>query len=130
MSTRSNLRPVVVLKAATMTTDQTSAVTVLQSITEIAYMFFWSGTSPVGAIAIQGSNDYSLNPNGTVNNAGTWTPLTVSYNGSNVSSIPISGNSGSGIVDIVKTALYAVQCVYTAVSGTGTITIVVNGKIS
>lgn len=130
MSTRTSLRPVIVFNAVSMASSQTSAVTILQSLSKLAYTISWTGSSPVGTLALQGSNDYSLNPNGTVDNTGTWSPLTVSYNGSNTSSISISGNSGSGIIDVANTGLYAVRLVYTAGSGSGSLTAVINAKVS
>lgn len=130
MSSRSNLRPVIVLNAASMAVNQTSSVTIMQSLTKLSYAVSWTGTSPVGTISIQGSNDYSVYPTGAVNNTGTWSTLTVTYGGSNLSSISISGNSGSGIIDIGSTSLYAIRLIYTAGSGTGNITVVANGKVN
>lgn len=129
MSSRSSLRPVTVLNAS-MASSQTSAVTIMQSLSKLAYAIAWTGSTPVGTVSIQGSNNYALNPDSSVGNAGTWTTLTVTYNGANVTSIAISGNSGSGIIDINNTSLYALRLVYTAGSGTGTITAVANGKVS
>ena len=130
MSSRTTMRPVIVLNAASMATNQTSAVTVMQSLTKLSYALAWSGSTPVGTVSIQGSNDYSLNGVGATSNAGTWTTLTVSYNGNNVTSIAISGNTGNGVIDINNTSLYAIRLVYTAGSGTGNITAVANGKVS
>jgi len=130
MSTRSSLRPEVVINAASMAANITSSPTVLQSLTLGTYAYSWSGSSPVGSLAIQISDDYSLNPNGTVNNAGTWNTVYVTLNGSTITnSIPISGNSGNGIVEW-STGAYAIRTVYTAVSGTGTLSATIVAKVA
>ena len=130
MSTRTRFSPFPVIVNGNMASNITSAVTVLQSITKISYQFSWSGTSPVGTIALQLSNDYSLLPNGSVNNAGTWTTATISVNGSPASSVAISGNTGNGVIDVSPTATYAARVVYTAASGSGTLNCTIMGKIS
>lgn len=138
MSSRSNLRPQAVIgtgsspvvsgdmSAATITSNPT----VLQSLTVGSYTYSWVGTAPVGTVAVQISNDYSLNPNGTVNNAGTWTTIFFTLNGSSVvSSAPVSGGTGNGIIEWT-TGAYAIRTVYTKTSGTGTLQAIVNGKVS
>ena len=131
MSTRSNIRPYSVITNGDMSTASiTSAVTILQSITLGSYTYSWSGTSPVGTIAVQVSNDYSVNADGTVKNAGTWVALYVTLNGSSqVNSIPVTGNTGQGIVEW-STGAYAIRTVYTKTSGTGTLQSVINGKVA
>lgn len=104
--------------------------TVLQSLTKASYTVSWTGSTPVGTVSVQGSNDYSLNPNGTVLNAGTWNTLTLSVNGTTSTTVAISGNTGSGAIDVLETALYAIRLIYTAGSGTGSITAIFNGKVS
>lgn len=130
MSTRTGLRPQVVINAVSMAASITSDPTILQSLTTVSYTYRWSGTSPVGTISIQASNDYSLNPDGTVNNSGTWKVLTLSVNGTPSTTISLSGNSGNDCIDITKTGFYAVRLIYTRVSGTGSLTAVFNGKVS
>ena len=119
----------VVMNAVDMSQSETSLVTVLQSITKAAYAVTWTGTSPVGTLSIQASNDYSIEPSGIVNNAGTWTTLTLQYNGSAVTTIPVSGNTGTGLIDITTSA-YAIRLIYTAASGTGKLTATIVGKVS
>lgn len=129
MSTRTQFRPQVILDAVSMATDQTSDVTILQSLSRVAYAFSWSGTTPIGTLSLQGSNNYALNPDGTVGNSGTWVTLAVEYNGSVVTEIPVSGNTGTGSID-VTTAFYAIRVFYDRTSGVGTLTGVINGKVS
>lgn len=137
MSSRSNLRPQAVIGtgsspsvSGSMAASITSNPTVLQSLTVGLYTYSWSGTSPVGAISVQISNDYSLNPNGTVNNTGTWVTIYFTLNGTTVTnSAPLTGNTGEGAIEWT-TGAYAIRTVYTRTSGTGTIQAIVNGKVS
>lgn len=130
MSTRTGLRPQRVLTAASMAGSLISLPTILQSLSKASYALSWSGTSPVGTVSVQGSNDYALNPDGTVQNSGTWTALTLSVAGVPSTTVAISGNTGSGIIDIVDTALYAIRLIYTFGSGTGSLTVFFNGKVA
>jgi DUF971 family protein len=54
----------------------------------------------------------------------------MSYGGSTVTSVPVTGNTGQGFIDILGTGAYAVRLFYDATSGTGSLTIVVNGKVT
>ena len=138
MSTRSNLRPQQVIPSplanpantGSMAANITSQPTILQSLSLISYGVSWTGTSPVGSLSVEASNDYALNPDGTVHNAGTWNTMTLQLNGASVTSIPVSGNSGSGLIDIDGTAAYALRLVYSAASGVGQLVAIVNGKVS
>ena len=100
----------------------------------INYACVWSGSSPVGTISVQASDDYALNAEGNVQFAGTWNSLPVSYwNGSGtttVTAIPVTGNNGSGMIDIATAGFYAVRLIYTAASGTGSLTVTVNAKVA
>ena len=124
------IRPTVVINKASMATSITSLPTVLQSITLVAYSITWSGTDVTGALSVQLSNDYALNPNGTVENVGTWSTMALSLSGVSVSSIPITDNTGNGFIDIEGTAAYAIRLVYTPSAGTGLMSAVINGKVS
>jgi len=130
MSTRTSFRPQVVLSAGSMAGNLTSTPTILQSLTRAAYAIRWTGSTPVGSVSVEGSNDYALNPDGTVANSGTWDALTLSVNGSPSTTVAVSGNTGSGIIDITDTAVYAIRLIYTAGSGTGSLTATINGKVS
>lgn len=130
MSQRPRITPEPVIVNGNMSGNITSLPTIVQSITLGTYSYSWSGSSPSGSIAIQISDDYALNPNGTVQNAGTWNTVYVTLNGSTVTnSIPVSGNTGNGIVEW-STGAYAIRTVYTAVSGTGTLQATFVGKVS
>jgi len=145
LSTRTNLRPYPVIGALATahglvdsgvsgsmsgTGAIASLITILQGLTAASYTFSWTGSSPVGSIQIFGSNDYSINIDGkTAANSGTWTPIYFSVNGgAATNTLNVTGNSGSGIVEL-STGLYAVKCIYTNASGTGTLTAVIGGKV-
>ena len=130
MSTRTSLRPVTVINGASMASNITSSPTILQSISGVSYALSWTGSSPVGTASVQVSNDYALNPNGGVENAGTWTTITLMVSGSPATTVPISGNTGNGFIDVDKTMAYAIRLIYTAGSGSGSLTAVINGKVS
>lgn len=130
MSTRTNLRPTVVLDAGDMSGSLISAPTILQSISGVSYTVTWSGTSPVGTVSVQVSNDYSLNPDGTVANAGTWISLYLNVSGTPSTTVALSGNTGSGFLEIEKTNAYAIRFIYTRASGIGSLTAIIAGKVS
>lgn len=130
MSTRPEIRPIQVITNGDMSGSLTSLVTVIPKISMLSYSFSWAGTSPVGTLKVQVSNDYALNADGTVQAAGTWNTLTFSLNGSAVSSAPVSGNSGVGFIDIGQTGAYAVRTLYTFTSGVGTLQAWLNGKVA
>ncbi len=130
MSTRTTLRPNTVIAAGDMSAASvTSVATILQSITSLNYAVTWSGTSPIGTLTVQASDDYKAD-GGTVLNAGTWNVVPLNLAGASVTSIPITGNTGNGMIDIDGIAAYAVRLLYTKTSGTGTLVAVVTGKVS
>ena len=111
-----------------MAADITSQPVICQQVIAASFGLSWTGTSPVGAVSIQGSNDFKQAANGQILVPGTWNTLTLNYGGSAVISIPISGNTGNGILDITLTGIYALRCIYTAISGTGNLTVTFCGK--
>jgi hypothetical protein len=107
----------------------TSTITIIQKMSLMSYSYSWSGTSPVGTIKVQVSNDYAENSEGGVSNAGTWNDLVLNYGGAAVSSVPVSGNTGNGYIDIGPVGGYAIRTIYTKTSGTGTLQAVFNSKV-
>lgn len=116
--------------SGSMAANITSAPTLLGGISVCSYSFSWAGTSPIGTISIQGSNDYALNPAGQVDVAGTWNTLYVNYQGNAVTTVPVSGNTGTGLIDLGVTGIRALRAIYTAGSGTGTMTCIFNGRVT
>lgn len=125
MASRPLLTPHKVIENGVMTgtTVLTSSVTVIQNISYIGYSVSFTGT-PTGTFSVEVSNDYSINPDGSVRNAGTWTPITLT--GSPVA----SGSAGTGFIDIDGIAAYAIRLKYTNTSGSGVLNAYVNGKVS
>lgn len=118
-----------VITAGSMAADITSLATFLPQLTKGSYEISWAnGSTPVGVVYLQGSDSYALYPDGTVKNAGTWTNLDVAISGVPAASIPVSGNSGSIIIDW-ETGINAIRIFYDATSGSGTMTALINAKV-
>ena len=136
MSSRTVLRPAVVIPNAQaspadsgdMSGNITSAPTILQSLTLVNYAVSWTGTSPVGTLSVEASNDCTVAAEGGVT-GGTWNTVPLTFAGSSVDSIPVTGSTGNGMIDIGTLAAYACRLVYTATSGTGTLKATVVGKV-
>ncbi len=122
MSSRRPITPHPVITNGNMSADITSAVSIIQSTSMISYDVSWTGTAPVGVMAVQVSNSYSQNADGTVKNAGNWTDLVLS------STPTVSGSPGNGFID--ECAAYAIRIQYRRTSGTGTMQVIVSGKVS
>lgn len=101
-----------------------SLVTVISNQSMMSYQYSWTGTTPIGTIDVQVSNDYRQNADGSVLNPGTWNTLPLSTQPS------VSGNTGSGVVDIDQLGAYAVRTIYTRISGIGTMTALIKGKVA
>ncbi len=130
MSIRPELRPFNVITSGNMAGNLTSLVTIIQKLSMLSYSYSWAGTDPVGTVAVQVSNDYSIDAQGNVVNSGTWTPIFfLDSAGAIVSSFAVTGATGNGQVDI-QTGAYAIRTVYTATSGTGSLQAVINGKVA
>lgn len=124
MSSRPQFSPFYVIKDGDMSGSLTSKITVVQKLSLISYAVSWIGTSPVGVMSVEVSNDYSENADGTVKNAGTWTPLPLS------SSPAVSGNVDNGMIDIDLQGSYAMRLLYTRTSGTGLMQAVISAKVA
>lgn len=127
MSSRPLLQPQQVIGgnsgvSGDMSTTITSIVTVISNMSMMSYEFTWAGTAPVGTVAVQVSNDYSQNADGSVKNAGNWNTLPISPPAG------VSGNTGEGFIDIDQLGAYAIRAMYTPVSGVGTLTATYKGK--
>lgn len=131
MANRPMFKPAVVVSAGDMSGNITSLPTIIQQLSMVSYAVSWAGVAPVGTVSIEASNDYSLNPDGTVANAGIWNPIPFLLDGSSVvTAIPITGNSGNGFIDIDQHGAYALRLTYAATSGTGQLQVVINGKVA
>jgi hypothetical protein len=124
MSSRPILSPFSVITNGDMSSNIISAVTVIQNSSMLSYDISWTGTAPVGVMSVQVSNTYSQYADGSVNNPGNWTTLTLS------SPPTVSGSTGNGFIDIDATGAYAIRLVYTRTSGTGTMNATISGKVA
>lgn len=124
MSSRPQFDPYEVIEDGDMSGNITSQVTIIQKLSLLSYGVSWTGTSPVGTMSVQVSNDYELNKDGSVRNAGTWNDLPLS------APTAVTGNSGNGFIDIFATAGYAMRIKYNRVSGTGTMEVTATGKVA
>lgn len=104
----------------------TSPATIIKNIPGISYDLVWTGT-PTGVFTVQVSNTYQLGADGKVISAGSWTVLPQSsFQGTYPTP---SGSSGNGFLDVVGTASYAIQLVYTPSGGSGSLTVVPAAKV-
>ena len=116
------LYPVVIWPAGTsMATSITSAVTETRLQDNIGFQLNWTG-APVGTFSFQVSMDYFQDIYGNVVNPGNWTTLPVTP------AITATGTPNTAYVDINQTSSPYMRVVYTATSGTGTITGYCDGK--
>jgi hypothetical protein len=108
--------PIHVTNTAIISAGDVSTATITSSTLEVkeirtfAVQAVWSGASPLGTLSIQGSND------------GT------NFKELSGGSIAVSGNTGNDLKNFPDCGYAYVQAVYTKTSGTGTITVTVNGK--
>jgi len=129
MSDRPLIAPIFnkpLISAGDMSGNITGPATVIQRLPGISYDIKWTG-NPTGTFAVQVSNTYAINPDGSVANAGNWTSLpTASFTGTYPAP---AGSGGTGFLDVVGTEAYAVRLIYTAGSGSGSLTVVAAAKV-
>jgi len=114
------------INGASMASNIIGPATVIQRIPGISYDIAWTGT-PTGTFSVQVSNTVVLGQNGSVIQAGNWTTLPAS---SFTGTYPApAGSAGTGFLDVVGTEAYAVRLIYTASSGTGSLTVVCAAKV-
>lgn len=130
MSQRSEIRPYQVITSGAMVGNVTSLITIIQKVSLITYTFSWSGTAPVGTLKFQVSNDYSIDSQGGVANAGNWGDVSFTTGTGTAASIAVSGTTGTANINTPLLGAYAIRAVYTATSGTGTLQGYVCGKVS
>lgn len=124
MSSRPQFSPFLVIEDGNMGGDITSEVTIIQKLSLISYGISWSGSSPVGEMIVEVSNDYEQNVDGSVKVAGNWTPLPLDTTAS------VSGNIDSGFIDIDLQGGFALRLRYDRTSGTGTMQATVSAKVA
>lgn len=113
-----------------MSGDLISLVTIIPKLPVNSYGISWTGTTPVGTLVCEVSNDYVQNIDGSARVAGTWNvmPFTDST-GTVVTSVAISGDTGNGFINISGLGGYALRLRYTAGPGVGTISAFFTAKV-
>lgn len=131
MASRPNIQSYKVITDGDMSGNITSSVSIIPQVTVGSYSYSWSGTSPVGYITVEVSNDYAPGGiDGKAANAGTWTELYFTLDGSTVTNqAPVTGNTGTGFIEW-STAAYAIRTKFYSTSGTGTIQAFINAKVA
>lgn len=123
MSSRPFLKPHVVVDGESMAGNVTSDPTIIQTIPCVGYTIVWTGT-PTGSFSVEVSNDYNAGGiNGGEAEAGTWVAITLS------TAVSATGGADSAFIDIREISAYAIRLKYTRVSGTGTLTATIAGKV-
>ncbi len=121
MASRPMLSPQQVIINGDMSGNVTSLVTVIQNTSKISYDISWTG-APTGTFAVQVSNTYAQNADGTVKTPGNWNSITLS-------TVPAAtGTPDTAAIDVETSSFYAIRLVYTFTSGTGTLQATVAGK--
>jgi hypothetical protein len=130
LSYRPQITPYKVIEDGDMSTARiTSEPTIVQKLSQFSYQYVWSGSSPVGVVTVEASNDFELDATGAVKNTGHWNTISFSYNGTIVTDLPVSGNTGQGLLEI-ETKAFALRTVYARTSGTGTLNVTAVGKVA
>lgn len=122
MSTRPIIKPFPVFSNSSMATSLTSPATIISNLSGVGYDISWTG-SPTGTFSVQISNTVTLNAQGAVATAGSWTTLTLS------SSISAAGSADNAFINLAGVEAYAIRLVYTRSSGTGTLNATISGKV-
>lgn len=109
-----------------MSGDIAGPATIINQLPGISYDIAWTG-DPEGTFQVQVSNTFSQNPDGSVQNPGTWHTLPPS---AFVGSYPEpAGSSGSGFIDVIGTEAYAIRLYYTSTDGAGSLTVYPAAKV-
>lgn len=100
-----------IVQDASMGATVTSESIPLNTIISFCVQIVWSaGSTPMGVTYLEASNDNT-----------NWTQVTDSV-------LAVSGNTGSNMVNVEKSAYGYVRVVYLRSSGSGILNVTVNGK--
>lgn len=100
-----------IITAGDMSGSLNSSTVHLDSIYAFSVQAVWTGTSPVGTLKLQASDDFLLNPGDAVTN---WIDIAGA-------SAAVSGNTGSQMFNYNGAGFQHVRLVYTFTSGVGTL---------
>lgn len=112
------LMPAHVLTAQSMASSFTTNAFVVEQADVVGIQMNYSG-APVGSLALQGSIDHSQDQWGNITNAGNWTSLYVTVNGTLTNAIAIPANTSPILIDTSLSSIPFLRLQYTATSGTG-----------
>ena len=130
MATRPQIKPNLLkplINAGDMSADITGPVSIIGDLPGIGYDITWTGT-PTGAFTVQVSNSAQFDGQGNyIAGTGNWTVIpSASFTGT----YPVpSGSADNGFIDLFGTNAYAVQLIYTAASGSGSLTVYPSSKV-
>jgi len=82
----------------------------INTVVSVALQAVWSGTTPVGSFNVQASN---------IDEDAAYVTI---------AEVEVTGNTGAALVNIERPGYAYVRAVYVFTSGTGTISININGK--
>ena|ERR1700722_16602772 len=97
-----------IINNQSMASNISSSIVNINEVILIGIIAHWSGSSPVGTLNINASND--------------------GINFDTIGSVPVSGNTGVDSINCQELGFGFLQVVYTATSGTGNLTVSCNQK--
>lgn len=121
------LVPAHVLVAQSMATSFNTNAMAIEQADVVGIQMNYSG-SPVGTLALQGSIDHAQDQFGNITNAGNWTSLYVTVNGTLTNAIAIPANTSPILIDTSLSSLPYFRLSYTAISGTGSADVYLTSK--
>jgi spore coat protein U-like protein len=98
----------IIINNQSMATNINSLIVNINEVILIGIIASWSGTSPIGTLNIEASNDG------------------ITFD--TIGSLSVSGNNGVNSINIQELGFGFLQVVYTATSGTGNLTVSCNQK--
>ena len=119
-TTKKVIDPFKIIDAGSMAGNVSSTATNVRNMDMVTFFVEWTGSAPVGTLSFQYVEKESINPA-----LETWKTIDFGTNGT---TIPVSGNSGSHTVIFTVLPFVKMKVVYTATSGTGSLTITIVGK--
>lgn len=130
MADRPGLKRFPSINGTSMAASINGTASIVDKISMVGFGFSWTGTTPIGALSVQVSNDYTVDAMGNPANAGSWNTVYFMAGGVLVNTIALTGDTGNAFIEIPLTSAYAVRPVYTRTSGVGNLTAIVHGKVT
>lgn len=115
------LRPVTLFSAQSMASSLTSTAVEVKNQDNVGFQLHWTG-SPTGTFSVQVSSDHMQDIEGNITVPGNWITLPLSPG------IVASGAPDDAYIDLNQLSAQYVRVVYTAASGTGSLTAIAVAK--